>query len=668
MKSWRFTEKSIPAVIALLTALAYGLLLPFTGFYWDDWPFAWIARFLGPKEFFRAFAGVRPFLEPIFFVTTSLVPPIPLYWQIFALIIRFFSGLSAWFAFKELWPHSRRQALVTSLLFLLFPGYSQYWVAFTHINQEWIPFLFYILSFGFTTRALRHSTRFMSNTLYAILFLIVGVFPTEYFLGLEPLRCFFIWMILSETSSSFQQRMIQSLKQWSPYLLVWLANAAWLAYFYTIGTYDSYDVEVIKQPLTIFQIILDFGEAIWKGGFYIWSQILVLIAKSPATPVSILTLLLIAVIFLGSAFYLSRLDEREEAGKSFAGTTILAGLSGLLLGRLPSLAAGLPLTLQSSNDRFMISMMLAGSVFIVGLVEFATRNRRIKIYIFALLIALSLGQQFFNANIFRRDWERQQEFFWELAWRIPALKPNTLIITDMIPVDYETDISFTAPINWIYAPDYRRSNLPYAILYTDIRLGGTSLPALEKSINIDMGLRTVYFHGSTSQAIVIYVPKNGCLRVLDPARGDQVTYEKHPIQLRDAIPLSDITNILVDHDRARMISFLAEPSHSWCYFYEKAELAYQKKDWPQVIKPIDEAISLGYQPDDPFEWLGYVEAQAWSGNIEIAKMVSRKAFAEDEGIRKGLCEVWRRVQVEGPVRSESSRKIVSQILKEYQCR
>jgi hypothetical protein len=24
------------------------------------------------------------------------------------------------------------------------------------------------------------------------------------------------------------------------------------------------------------------------------------------------------------------------------------------------------------------------------------------------------------------------------------------------------------------------------------------------------------FHGSTSQAIVIYMPKNGCLRVLDP--------------------------------------------------------------------------------------------------------------------------------------------------------
>ena len=60
-------EKTIPIILGILTIVAYGLLLPFTGFYWDDWPFAWIARFQGPKAFFQAFEGVRPFLGPIFF-------------------------------------------------------------------------------------------------------------------------------------------------------------------------------------------------------------------------------------------------------------------------------------------------------------------------------------------------------------------------------------------------------------------------------------------------------------------------------------------------------------------------------------------------------------------------------------------------------------------------
>jgi hypothetical protein len=38
-------------LFAVLTLLAYGLLLPVTGFYWDDWHFAWIAKFLGPAEY-----------------------------------------------------------------------------------------------------------------------------------------------------------------------------------------------------------------------------------------------------------------------------------------------------------------------------------------------------------------------------------------------------------------------------------------------------------------------------------------------------------------------------------------------------------------------------------------------------------------------------------------
>src|SRR5512147_915745 len=196
MNAKRPSERSIPLLFLLITIVAYGLLLPLTGFYWDDLPFAWIAKFLGPQEFIPAFAQVRPFLGPIFFVTTSLIPPVPLYWQIFALVIRFLSGLSAWFALNQVWPRHKRQTLIASLLFLVFPGYSQHWIAFTHINQEWIPFIFYLLSFGFTARALRNPDKFNSSTIYALLLLIAGVFPTEYFVSMEPVRFLFIWVIL----------------------------------------------------------------------------------------------------------------------------------------------------------------------------------------------------------------------------------------------------------------------------------------------------------------------------------------------------------------------------------------------------------------------------------------------------------------------------------------
>ena len=665
MQADRFIERSIPLLFLIVTIIAYGLLLPLTGFYWDDWPFAWIAKFLGPQEFFPAFASVRPFLAPIFFVTTSLIPPVPIYWQIFALIIRFISGLSALFALSQIWPQYKRQVLIASLLFLVFPGYSQHWVALTHINQEWIPFIFYLLSFGFTARALRNPNKSTSNAFYALLLLIPGVFPTEYFVSIEPMRLLFIWVIVSETIDGFRQRLIQSLKHWLPYLFIWLANAAWLAYFYTIGSYESYEVEVVKEPLTVLYLFSSIGEALWKAGFYIWGQVIVLITNAITAPTSLLTLALILLSFFLLSFYLRKHSFTHTSASGFALQAVLIGIIGILLGRLPSFAAELPLTLQSSFDRFMISMMLGGSLFITGLIESFIRNVRVKPYIFALLIALGIGQQFFNANIFRRDWAKQQEIYWQLAWRIPAMEPGTVLLTDQMPIDYETDLSFTAPINWMYAPDYTRSDLPYAMLYVEKRLGGT-LPSLEANMSIDLSFRTVSFIGSTSQAIVIYMPRNGCLRVLNPVWGDEVTYGRQSRFLVSSIPLSNPARISMDADEIAELPFLREPDHTWCYYYAKAELARQMGDWTLVNDLISEAISLGYQPEDVFEWLTYIEAKAAIGDIETAERLSADIFTQDRGIRDGLCMVWKRIQLQADAGSETEVR-VNQLLSDYRC-
>ena len=160
------------------------------------------------------------------------------------------------------------------------------------------------------------------------------------------------------------------------------------------------------------RILVTIGEAIWKAGFYVWAQVLVLASKAITAPTNLATLALIFVTFILIFFYLRKLNLSEGETKLLAVPAIFIGLIGILLGRIPSFAAGLPLTLQSSYDRFTISMMLGGSLFVIGLIELLIRNSRIKMYTFALLIALGIGQQFFNANIFRRDWSKQQEIYW----------------------------------------------------------------------------------------------------------------------------------------------------------------------------------------------------------------------------------------------------------------
>jgi len=661
----RFLEspKSIPFLLAFTTVIAYGLLFPLTGFFWDDWPFAWIAKFLGPAEFIPAFISFRPFLGPIFYLTASLIPPVPIYWQIFALVIRFVLALAAWWMFDSIWPERPRIALSAALLLLVFPGYSQHWVAYTHINQELIPLLAYVLSFGFTACAVR-SDKPALPTITALLLQVCGLFPTEYFFGLEVLRFLFILSILR--ADAFWQRARIAFQRWIPYLGIWILNAAWLTYYYTFGPYISYEVAVSGGP-TLLGVLSDLVGTIWRTGFYIWGQVLVLVARSPTAPTSLLTLGLVAASFVLLASYALRLKLPPEDDRRLSPALLVIGLAGILAGRLPSLAAGLPLRLQSSYDRFMVSMMLGGSLFAVGLLELLFKNPRSKSIALALVVSLGIGQQFFNANIFRRDWQKQGEIYWQLAWRIPAMQPDTVLLTHQMPIDYETDLSFTAPLNWMYAPDFVPPDLLFALLYTEKRLGGPTLPALAPDVAINFPYRTAAFSGNTSQAIVIYMPPDGCLRVLDPALGDTEIYANESPYLVDAISLSDPTRIITDPSSPARPMFFLERTHTWCYYYTRAELARQTQAWEQIVSLGQEAESHGYAPQDPVEWLPFIEAYARTGHWETAASLSRQALAAALRLRVGVCHVWWRVQTQiSP--DTHSRRIVSSHLSEFGCR
>jgi len=668
MPRFRFITKTIPFTFFLLTILTYGLMLPWTGFYWDDWPFAWIAKFLGPAEFVPAFEPFRPFLGPIFFGTTSLLPPNPLLWQSLALLLRFALTLSAWWTFRTIWPNARWQTLTVTLFFLVFPGYSQHWVAYTHINQEWIPFIFYMLSFGFTARAFREPDKFGRYTGLALLFLALGVFPTEYFATQEPLRFLFLWTLVSEGTTAFWSRVRHSLKLWWPYLLVWLGNAAWLVYYYRFGAYASYNVATGGQTSPL-GFLLAMADALWKAGLYSWGQVLVLAARSLSNPSTLLTLGVIAVSFVLVAFYLRWLElPRNGADSNWAWQAVMFGLIGILIGRIPSWAAGLPLTLQSINDRFMVSMMIGGSLFLAGVLELAFGKSRLKVYVVTLVIALGIGQQFYTANDFRRDWTRQQEIFWQMAWRIPALEPGTVILTHELPLRYETDMGLTAPLNWIYAPDYTGGDLPYALLYTRTRLDKVSLPGLEPDQPISFEYRTVDFNSSTSRAVTIIVLPNACLRVLDPVYAGGDTYERQPRFLRDAIPLSDPSFIITDAGTPEMpiALFGKEPAHTWCYYYEKAELARQVGDWETVVVLGNEARAQGFSPGDALEWLPFIEGYVITGEYQTAKELSMLAYRDDSRPRKGLCYTWERIRGERQGQ-EDVETLAIEMLEKFNC-
>ena len=343
---------------------------------------------------------------------------------------------------------------------------------------------------------------------------------------------------------------------------------------------------------------------------------------------------------------------------------MLIGLTGIALGRVPSFVAGLPLTLQSSFDQLTISMMLGAALFVAGAIHAAFSRSTTRMYIVAALVALAVGQQFFNANIFRRDWERQQEIYWQFAWRMPDILPDTAILTQQMPLDYETDLAMTAALNWMYVKDVQPPHLPLAVVYTEKRLGGVVLPGLRVGLPMELPLRTMTFRGNTAQAIAVYVPTKGCLRVFDPALDDAATYSRLPEAVTAAIPLSDPGRIVTDAEPRTLPSppFVREPAHGWCYVYEKAELARQLGNWQEIVALRARADLERLSPEDPFEQLPFVEAEARAGDMDWAMQESLSLRGQEPKLQRGLCALWSRVALaDSPTASSAGTHVRAEL-------
>jgi len=648
-KFFRKETNCVPAILFLLVLLAYGLLTPWMGFYWDDWPFAWFLRLFGPAEFIESFRPFRPFLGPIFQLTTTLFGGDPFTWQVIGLITRFLLSLEVWFVLRLIWPTQKQNLMWVVLLFTVYPGYQQQWVALTHVNQELIPLFFLISSFFVTLWLLRNGRYQKRLTALAIILQAMGLFSTEYFFGLEILRFFFLLAIFAETIKNRKELLQKTGWQWLPYFIMWMLNAVWTYVYHQSAAYSSYGVSILSSsilsPLALGnEIITTFslsGFTAWLGTFNVFTTLDGTVTQSIAFAILIFST---SAIFIVTRFsQIEKTDQNDHWGL----WAVIIGLAAIFAGRLPSWAAGLPLKLEFDYDRFFIAIMLGASLFIAGLAALVLKEGTRKIVILSLLVGMSTAYQFSIANTYRRDWANQRNFFWQLAWRIPAMEENTALLTYELPLKYVSDLQLTAPLNWIYAPDLSDRDLPYVLFYLKTRFNSASLKADEP---IHLQYRTVNFNGSTSNSVVIYKEADGCLRVLDPIYGNAETVPGANIYLVNAISLSNPD--LIKTDRTDLVLdetlFGTEPTHDWCYIYTKAELARQQTDWKQVVKLYNQAQNDGLSVSMPVENLPFIEAFASTGDTDMAVKLTERTIKGQKPLCPALYTLWERVsQIQG---------------------
>jgi hypothetical protein len=261
--------------------------------------------------------------------------------------------------------------------------------------------------------------------------------------------------------------------------------------------------------------------------------------------------------------------------------------------------------------------------------------------------------------------------FWQLAWRMPGLQPGTMLLSNELPVKHYSDNSLTAAVNWVFNPENRTQQMGYALFYPTVRAGNI-LKALEPGLTVELDYLAASFHGNTSQAVAFYYHPPGCVRVLDPeVERDNYTL---PLYLRQAMMLSS-TRPILDEDSAELPAgspslpaalFGVQSTASWCYYFEKADLARQQQDWPRVVALSEEGFASGDYPNDPTERLPAIEGYAHLGDWQNALAQSRLAAGVAPVYEMVVCRLWERIRRDvapGAGRDDAARSIWA----EYRC-
>ena len=331
----------------------------------------------------------------------------------------------------------------------------------------------------------------------------------------------------------------------------------------------------------------------------------------------------------------------QDSNNRWATQAIWVGLLTMLAAGWPFWITQLPVRLAFPQDRFTLPFAVGTSLLLAGLVDGLGKNILRKAFIVGTIVALATGFHFNNSAGYREDWNTARDFLWQLTWRAPAVEANTVFLSSNLPFRYYEDDSLTAPLNWTYDPDGHSTQMDY-ILY-DLNVRYANLPSLHSENGINKVFRATQFTGSTSRALVFYYHPPGCVRILDPV------YDADLYSLPNLL-LSNLAvsrpNELIREGGSQAAPpediFGKEPKHRWCYFFEKADLARQNGDWVTIVELSNQSIRVGYRPDDPAEYLPFIEAYNRTGLWDDAYELTQSAYDAAPTLRPALCSVWRR--------------------------
>jgi hypothetical protein len=639
--SRRLTQSSWSYPLFLLLVGFVSYLYPLTqlGYFWDDWEVVYLTRLATPKILEGYFFFDRPLAWP-YPVYAAILGAQPYLWHLLTLLLRWAGTLFFYQAFVRLWPKNRSALQWGGLLMLVYPAFLQQMIA-TAFSRHFTAFMLCGMSFYFTALAMQTERK----KLFWVLAWITGaaqIFTIEYFAGLELVRPVFIWLLLGNLS--VKEKLKRTTLLWLPFLGVFLAFGWWrVAYYPTLLSTNQFVssarllTDFRQSPLRALAALLewvvqDFAYLIAQN----WLSLLTDSERIDFVASSVWFGLALAAVLAFLAASLLRQDEESTQG--FGMQAVWLGLAAFLFGGVPVWIIEKQVSGGGGFDnRFAIGPMVGAILLVVALTVVLVQPRWRR-WIFAFLLMLGVFTQVYMVNTYRRDWASQRNYFWQLAWRAPNIKPGTAILAGYVPSTVLPDYDASFALALLYSDKPTGSQLPYWY-YTWDGMKNINLKAGAKA---GKSFRNLEFQGFIGQSVMVFhQPLPGCIRVADsfyggdPALGAQ----------NNLLGYSDLS--LIEPDAAHHPSeaiFGAELPHTWCYYFQKADLARQLGRWDDVIKLYQQALSAGFAPAQGGEYLPLVEAYAQTGQWQPALTTSQTILKMTSELSPNLCAKWKQYE------------------------
>lgn len=646
-------------LLFLAMAAAYNAQIWRMGYYYDDWEGVFLQKQLFSfRQIWEYFLVDRPFSVLVHWSFDPLLGAAPIGWRILGQLLNWAAVLLLVKTLLNIWPRRVMEIGWIGLLLALYPGIARQFVIRTSI-PHYTSMLLFTLSLWMMVKAVMDPRRRILLLILSVLLGLLQMLIIEYFVGLELIRLLLLFYIARKSSLSNARAVRKAFLGWLPY-----AVGFTIFLVFRLGILPMIQMQgmVVKnQPRIIAQLlanpvstVMSYAEIITQdliyAVVYVWSQLVVpeeFDFQARATLLSWLVGMGVAALCAVGVELWHRKAVPEEEREPYPFFIFVICAAALLLGGLPIWAVGRQAIQGMWASRYLFGPVLGAVPLVIVLVVSLTGQprRRAQSVFLAVLLAGSLSLQFRTANKYALNWDYQRDYYWQLKWRAPALKPGAFILSPYTPFSYNADYEIAFAINILYAPGNPQSTARYWWFDGPDDIRDFTTQRYPQELQIDHTFRSLTFQSDMQHALpVLYRPARGCLQVVSQA------YQNQPGLLPEERQLYTVSNIGlisvggpdVPHD-----VFGEEPKHGWCFYFQKADLAMEKKQWDQVAGLWDEATARGLKPAFSPEYLPFIEGSLHTARWQQAIRITQAANGAKD-MAPFLCASWSRVVKELP--------------------